>query len=481
MLLLLTSHAVASAYYNLDSGTRSLGRGGAFVVGADDLTGMYYNPAALGNIDHTTIRVDAWAINQYVRFDRADEPGEDGVMGTEDDLAFEPVQNEAGWFPIPNAGAAFRLGGLSPALKDTVLAVGLYTPTAPTFDYPDDGPQRYSLMDSLVWQIFYGASVAHKIGPVTLGLGLNYTVLRVEESLAVTTVKDGTDNAANDVRLDIAAWDTNQISWNAGVNVRPTDWLEIGASVQPAIAYVGKGTMTATFSPDHSFLTQLEGDTFTDDSILLDVTTPWVLKAGVQVRPSDSVRVEADFNYTTWGQLEELQVHPCAEEGCADGGMKLHVAEDSILYDTVQEIEVTDDVAIPTGFSNAFSIRAGGDWRANNWLEARAGLNYESSAVSDALQGVSVVDGAKFGFGLGATAHVAKRWAFDVAISEQFILGRTITDSELSQIVIDVSDIQAPSVGTGKIIGNGQYASRLTYAGIGATVYFGGTSAEPAP
>lgn len=481
MLLLLTSHAFASAYYNLDSGTRSLGRGGAFVVGADDLTGMYYNPAALQNIDHTTIMVDAWAINQYVMFDRADEPGEDGTTGTEDDLVFEPVYNEAGWFPIPNAGAAFRLGGLSPKLKDTVLAVGLYTPTAPTFDYPDDGPQRYSLMDSLVWQIFYGVSLSQKLGPVTLGAGINYTVLRVEESLAVTTVAGGTDDPTNDVLLDIKAWDTNQISWNAGLIVQPTDWLEIGASVQPAIAYVGKGDMTATFSPAHSFASQLDGSSFTDDAIALDVTTPWVIKAGVQVSPSDKVRVEADFNYTTWGQLDELTVHPCAEEGCTDGGMKLSVDEDSILYGTVQEIEVTEDVAIPTGFSDAFSIRAGADWRATDWLELRGGANYESSAVSDALQGVSVVDGTKFGLGLGATAHVAKRWAFDLGVSEQFILGREISTSELSQIVIDVSNIEEPGVGTGKIIGNGQFASRLTYAGIGATVYFGGTSDSAAP
>ena len=439
---------------------------------------MYYNPAALDNLEHTTVTVDAWAINQYVMFDRADEPGEDGVMGTEDDLVFAPVYNEAGWFPIPNAGAAFRLGGLSPALKDTVVAVGLYTPTAPTFDYPDDGPQRYSLMDSLVWQIFYGLSASQKIGPVTLGVGLNYTVLRVEESLAVTTIPTGTDDPKNDVRLDVSAWDTNQFSWNAGIIVTPVHWLQIGASVQPAIAYVGKGDMTATFSPDHSFLSQLDGDTFTDDDILLDITTPWVLKGGVQVLPSDKVRIEADFNYTTWSQLENLVIHPCAEDDCSDGGLALQMAEGNLLG--IDSIEVTSDVAIPTGLENAFSIRAGGDWQATEWLQLRGGLNFESSAIPTRLQGVSVVDGTKFGAGLGATAFV-KRWAFDIGISEQLILGRDITDSELAQITMNATNPTDPSVGTGKIIGNGQFASRLTYAGIGATVYFGGSSTKPAP
>jgi long-chain fatty acid transport protein len=480
MLLLLTAHAFASAYYNLDSGARAIGRGGAFVVGADDLTAQYYNPAALNNIDRTAINVDAWAINQYVRFDRADDPGADGTLGTEDDNVYGPVYNEAGWFPIPNAGAAFRLGGLSPKLKDTVVAVGMYTPTAPSMSFPASGPQRYSLIDSLVWQIFYGVSASQKLGPVTLGAGINYTVLRVNESLAMTTIPDGTTDPGSDVTLDVAAWDKNQFSWNAGIIVEPVDGLQIGASVQPAIAYEGKGSMTASFTEGHPLLPLLEGDTFTDDDIALLVTTPWVLKAGVQVVPSDAFRIEGDFTYTTWSQLENLIVRPCAEEGCTDGGMLLTHKEGGFL---TEDIPITADVAIPTGFQDAISVRVGGDLDVASWLQLRAGANYESSAVPSRLQGVSVVDGTKFGLGLGATARVAKRWAFDLGIGEQFILGRDITDSEFKQItlVADASHPEDTTIGAGLVVGNGQFASRLTYAGIGATVYLGGNPASTAP
>lgn len=490
MFLLTTSLAFASAYYNLDSGTRALGRGGAFVVGADDFTAMYYNPAALGHIEHTTVGINSWAINQYVKFDRADEPGEDGEMGTEDDLVFDAVYNDAGWFPIPNLGAVFKLGGLTPKLENTTLAVGVYTPTAPSMDFRADGGQRYSLINSLVWQIFYGASVAQKLGPVTLGVGLNANLLRVEESLAVTTAAGGTDDPANDVRLDISAWDTNQISWTAGVIVAPIDQLEIGASVQPAINYSGKGEMTATFNEEHGLLPLFTDDTYTDEEILLFVTTPWVFKGGVQVLPSEKLRIEADFTYTTWSQVDELVVRPCSAvtdrhetptaETCTDGGMIIEVPEDGFLE---SDVPIIADVGIPTGFENAYSIRVGGDYDINKWLEVRAGVNYESSAVPSRLQGVSVVDGNKIGYGAGATFRFAKRWAIDAAFSQQFIFSRTITDSEFRQVTLELDAAQPENtvVAAGKVVGNGDFASRLTYAGIGATVFFGGNAASATP
>lgn len=494
MLLLLAVQAHASAYYNLDSGTRALGRAGAYVVGADDLSAMYYNPAALGHIERTTIGWNGWAINQYVMFDRADEPGEDGAFQTEDDLVFAPVNNESGWFPIPNMGAAFRMGGVHPALKDTVVAAGLYTPTAPTMAFPSDGAQRYSLVDSLVWQLFAGVSASQKLGPVTLGAGFNYTLLRVEESLAVTTVVGGSDDPKYDVGLDIAAWDKNQFSWNAGVIVQPIEPLEIGLSVQPSIKYTGKGEMTAIFNPEHPFLDYLVGDPYsvedgdaftgtgwTDDDILLYVTTPWVLKGGVQVTPVDTVRVEADFVYTTWSQLEELVVAPCAEDDCSDGGMVLTHKPDNLFLP--EDVPVTTDVGIPTGFTDAWSLRVGGDVDVTKWLEVRAGGNYETSAVPTRLQGVSVVDGNKLGYGVGGTFRFAKRWAVDVGLSQQFIFSRTISDSEFRQITMeaDLLEPENTAIGAGKVVGNGDFASRLTYAGIGATVYFGAPPDSPSP
>ena len=55
-LFALLPATVFSAGFEIpDNGTRSLGRGGAFVVGAQDLTALHYNPARLAQLGGTRL------------------------------------------------------------------------------------------------------------------------------------------------------------------------------------------------------------------------------------------------------------------------------------------------------------------------------------------------------------------------------------------------------------------------------------------
>lgn len=476
MLLLAATHAFAASYYFLDSGTRAIGRGGAFVAGADDLSAQYYNPAALIHLDRPQVNLNGWMVNQYVRFDRADEPGlEDGEgndIGT-----FEAVENEAPNMMEPSAGFASPLGGLHPALKNTVLAVGLYVPTSPYMAYPEDGPQRYGLIDSLVWQVYAGPSVAQRITPwLTVGAGLQYTFLRVEQQLAAAICltedkcEEGNDDPLNDIALDLKTWDPVKMSWNAGVLVQPTEWLEIGASVQPPIHYEAPGSLTATFNEESFLAQQLDGTTFTDDDILLLVTVPLIVRGGVQVQPVDNVRVEAAGTWTQWSALTELRV--------TDMDMVVRHDPESMLVQ--EDIPVTDDIVFATGYRDAWSARLGGDWDVTEWARVSAGAHWESSAVPPETQGVSVVDGNKWGLGLGGTFTIADRVAIDVSAAQQYLADRDIADSQLRQqeLYVNPAEPDESEVVQGKVVGNGQFTSRLTFVAVGATLYFGGSDAR---
>jgi long-subunit fatty acid transport protein len=145
-----------------------------------------------------------------------------------------------------------------------------------------------------------------------------------------------------------------------------------------------------------------------------------------------------------------------------------------------EDIPITEDIAIVTGFQDAVSVRLGGDYLVADWLRVSAGAHYETSAVPAARQGVAVVDGNKWGVAAGATFFAGKHLAFDVAFAEQFLSNRNITDSELRQIALqaDVLNPDNTTVGEGKVVGNGEFASRLTFVGIGATVYLGAPSED---
>lgn len=479
MLVLLATQAFASSYYFLDSGTRAIGRGGAFVAGADDLSAQYYNPAALANIDRPMFNLNGWRVNQYVRFDRADEAGltdtDDNDIGT-----FAAVENEASPMLEPSGGFASNLGGLHPALKNTTLAVGLYVPTSPYMAYPATGAQRYGLISSLVWQVYAGPSVAQRITPwLTIGAGLQYTFLRVEQGLAAsicTQLEDnkeecsetGNDDPANDITLDLKTWDKRKMSWNAGVLVQPTGWLDIGASVQPPIHYAAPGTLSATFSEDWSFANQLSGTTFTDNDVTLLVNVPLIVRFGAQVKPIDKLKVEAAGTWTQWSKVTELRI--------TDLDMEVTPAEDATFFEGTTT--VTDDVVFATGYQDSWSARLGGDYAITPWAKASAGVHWESSAVPSATQGVSVVDGNKFGFGLGGQFIVKKRVGLDVSFARQYIQKRTITDSAFRQQTLWVNplDTSESEVMSGKVVGNGDFESKLTFLAVGATLFFGAGS-----
>jgi long-chain fatty acid transport protein len=470
MLWLLAAPALASGYYYIDSGARGIGRGGAFIVGADDLSAQYYNPAALANIERPMLNLQGWRTEQQITFDRTDEEG----------LAFDPVENTGAPMYEPSGGYATHLGGLHPALKNTHVAIGVYAPTAAAnLSYDEEGAQRYHLKSSSILQGYAGPSVAQRITPwLTLGVGLQYTFLSVEQSLdsAVCLRPDPDECAdvgedpANDLSLSVKNADMFSPSFNAGFIVTPHPMVSIGGAVQPPISYDAPGTLTTEFSEDFILAPQFKSTTATDDDTRLLIQLPLIARFGVQVTPIEAVRVELAGTYTGWSVTDQFVI--------TDMDVVVERDPDSLLLQ--EDILVTDDVVFKTGFQDAFSVRLGGDWQIRDWVQVRAGGHYETSAFPEEWVGVLLSDAPKFGVGAGATFTIADRVAIDVGGAYQGYAPQNIDSSEITQQALwtNATDPSETAVVSGKVVGNGTITSSVTYVAIGASVYFGrGTDA----
>lgn len=470
MLLLLATEALASGYYYIDSGVRAMGRGGAFVAGADDLSAQYYNPAALTNLRRPTLNLQGWRTSQEIVFDRADEDG----------LSFEPVENVGAAMYEPSGGFATHLGGLHPLLKNTHLAIGVYPPTAAAnLEYDPEGAQRYHLKSSSILQGYAGPTIAQRITPwLSIGVGLQYTFLSVDQSLdgivclrPDTTECDQVGEApANDLALHVQNTDIFEPSFNAGILVTPHPMVAIGASVQPPISYDAAGTLETEFSEDFALASQFESTKAKDEDTRLLIDLPLIVRAGVQVTPIPTVRIELDGTYTGWSVTNQFVI--------TDLDVTVKRAEDAILLQ--EDIVVTDDIVFETGFQDAYSVRLGGDWRIRDWVQVRAGGHYETSAFPTEWVGVLLPDAPKFGGGVGATFSLGKHVALDVGAAHQIYADQDIADSSVTQQALwtDASDPSTTDVVTGKVVGNGTLTSSVTYIAVGASVYFGGTDAR---
>ncbi|MBN1335115.1 MAG: outer membrane protein transport protein [Deltaproteobacteria bacterium] len=441
----------AAAYYYPDSGTRCIARGCAIIASVDDLTALYHNPAALIRLEEPRVFASLTGVKQSVAFDRADEPG----------LTFDTVHNEAPWIAIPALGVSSTLG-----VPRTTFGVGLITPQAPDYAYPPDGPQRYILVDALWWQFGGVASVAHRVTDrISLGLGLQWWVLRIEERLKASSGIEGvefSEDPARDLQVSLRACDRFTPSVNAGALVDPLPWMTLGVSVQPPIHFEAAGSLATDFTGHAWSGTLIDGEVFADDDVRVLMSVPLLVRGGVQVRPTKRTDLEFALVFEDWSTFDVVTV--------TDMDLVIRTQRSFLEEDAV----VTDDVELVAGYQDAWSFRLGGAVDLSDRVTARLGTLYETSGVPRRTQGVGLVDGDKWGVGTGATVRLGPL-DLDLAAAQQFVANRHIEDSLLKQLVlvVDPTHPESSKVTQGKTVGNGHFTSRLLYVSAALSWRFG--------
>lgn len=449
--LLLSSSAHAAGYFFNGAGVRGMSRAGAFVAGADDLSAQSYNPAALFRVE-SQVQLQLAATHQYIYFDRTDEA----------DLTFDPVTNSGGPLPIPHLGAAWKLS------EDLTLAAGFFTPYGAALEFPADGPQRFSLVQSSILHANAGPSVAWSpIEGLSIGAGAYWSMVQLDQTLIAHVSPAGfqpTDDATYDVDTKILADDLSQFTWNAGI-VYETERLGIGLSYAPKIAFQATGSMTADFS-SNGYYTGMTADgtpikfngstdpiiqtgTVTDDSVTLPLTLPPTARLGLLFRPSPTSEIELSGVWQGWSTLEDVVL--------TDLEMSIETSFDEPSI-------VNQDVDLPISMQDAFAVRLGGQTALSKTLTGRAGLYYESTAAAEAHRSVLAADAGKVGYGLGV-GMIRGRFTLDAGITQGFSGRSELSGSQVYQLQIDPLE---GDVLRGKTVGNGEFGLINSAAGLSA-------------
>lgn len=457
-LLACPGIAHAAGYYVTGVGIRGMGRAAANVVGADDMSAQYYNPAALIRIDNQ-LQLQLAGVHQGVYFDRADELQIGG-----DTLSFDPVRNSAPPMPIPSLGVATSFG-----LSDLTVALGVYTPYAPLLSFPADGAQRFSLVDSTVLSGNVGPSVAYRFADrLSVGVGVAYTFLQVDQSLVAHMTPqsfEATDDPAYDIATTIAVSDPFAITWNAGLLYEPPEgrWAA-GLAFVPPVRFDAVGSLEADFS-NNAYYTGESGmgklilvESVRDDDVRLDVTMPMILRAGGLLRVGDDKEIELDVAWQRWSGLGQLTVTDLDLE------IELDLDDNAI---------VDGDIVLPTTFQDAFSVRLGGQHQVRDRITGRLGVMVETSAVDPYFQAVMLPDGLTFGYGLGASfALVPDALSLDLGFFQSFVPRHEIDRTLVRQVAIDPEN---GAVHEGKDVGKGSFGVTNTVFGLGLAWSPGGS------
>jgi long-chain fatty acid transport protein len=444
LLFALVGPAWAGGYFYSDSGVVATGRGGAWIAGADTQFAQYHNPAGLIHIAAPTLTVGWSAVQQHVDFTRQKEDG-----------SFYPeIHNQASPFDVPEGGF------FTPVGDRLVLGVGFISPFAPSSLYDEEGPQRYSVKDTSIYQFSVGPSAAVRVHDMlVLGLGLQWQYLNLFQSVDVTTT--GQDAPTGDIAVEARAADAFTPNANLGLLLQPHEVVTVGLSAQPPTRFHARGSMALDFE-GHTFANTgiLTETAYRDDEVTLDIAIPWVLRAGVAVRPIPRLEIETAVVWQDWSSLEDITIE--------EVDITVEVDEDNFFAPPEDQRKLPGQFAFPAGLRDTVSLRLGAELDLHRQVAVRAGGFWENGAVPPQEMTVALMDSPKIQLGAGGTVWaIPDRLRFDAAFAYLLFRSLEVRDSTVTQINAGVSDQITPMV-----VGNGDLSSRGWVMGLAASVAF---------
>jgi long-chain fatty acid transport protein len=464
-VLLVTSGAQAGGLYTADRGVRPLGRGGAFVAGADDLGAIWYNPAGLADAG-TSILIDASWLNFSSEYTRSTNVTTAG--GTVQTIDFPQVKGSTPFLPIPTIAGSYNFG----KEKEFTAAVGVFAPYTAIASYPltldgNPAPSRYSLV-SLEGSalVVAGGYFAYKpIEQFRIGGGVQALVGTFNSSVVFSaSPSDRLISAPEDPQYD--AFSQLKVgpivapSANFGMIGAPNEHIRIGASAQLPFWISAPAEINVRLPTAAPFdRARQEGN-----EAHVRFRLPPVLRGGVEYRTniSDESRIRIELAYVRefWSLHDSIDIR----------------SENIKLYDITgfpSPFGVAP-ISLPRNFQDSNSFRLGTEYSLKNlirdyWLDLRAGVSYETSAVPAAWVSPLTYDANKIIGSAGGSVHVGEHWRMDAVASLVLLNGTTVAPQDAQ--VPRVNPVRGNPTKTEPING-GDYSARALILGVGLNYKF---------
>jgi long-chain fatty acid transport protein len=457
--------AHAAGLYFSDRGVRPLGRGGAFVAGADDGGAVWYNPAGLADAG-TSFLFDASWLNFTSEFTRQSIATTSAGVATT--YQFPTVKGTSPILPIPTVVGTYNFGDK----KQYTVAFGIFAPYTAITSYPltitdaagnpQPSPSRYSLVSldgSLL--VVAGAWFAYKpVKEFQIGVGLEALVGNFNSSVVFSACpQDNLICAAEDPKYD--AFSQLKVgpifapSGNGGITVTPEKHVRIAISGQLPFSVNAPAQVNVRLPNAVEFDNAAQNGT--DAHVKFDL--PGIFRAGIEARPIEKLRVEVAYVREFWTIHHSIDIVP-----------------DNITLTGITGFPspyAVSPISINRNFQNSNSIRLGGEYSfpvSDYLLDARVGINYETSAIPEANLSVLTVDMNKVTASIGGGIHIGKSWRFDAVYAHVFASSVTVTPQEAAESRIN--PVQGNPVSSPTAVNGGTYSATADVLGVGLNYKF---------
>jgi long-chain fatty acid transport protein len=264
-----------------------------------DASYIAYNPAALGAVRDFDISESATAIlpdnsSHYSATTSASTP----VGGPSSSNSFIPDAF------VPSLALRWRI------TDRVVVGLSVSSPWGLSAIYPANWVGRYYIIDSKLKTFNIRPLISYEVLPgVTLAAGpqIQYASGTLSNAIDVGTLTEGSGGTpgGDDIRAQFKArgW---SFGWTAGILLRASDTLSVGAAYRSANPTVAKGSLTFQGVSTNPFALGI--GIFNDGPARTRLTTPATVSVGARWRVRDRWTLLGNVDWTQWSAFQSLQI-----------------------------------------------------------------------------------------------------------------------------------------------------------------------------
>lgn len=372
-------------------------QGNAFAgatAGGDDISYMFFNPAALGRLERDS---ELLAVGSVI-LPRMKLQGASATTGAGTPISGSvPSRNVADHGVVPAIYGGMRLG------EDWRAGFGINAPFGLGTEYPDGWVGRYHGVDSSVKAIGVTPTLAYTpLRGLSFGAGLQ---LSYAEASLSNAIDFGSIGAASGIpgsvpgaqdgfaRIDGDDW---RAGYTLGVLAEPIAGTRLGLGYRSKVEHRLKGD--ADFSLRGSASGQaISGATgaFQDTAAAADLELPASASIGIHQEVTGRLAVMAETVWTNWSSFDEMRIE----------------FDNPAQPDSVTEHKWRD----------AWFFALGATWRARDDLILRAGVAYDQTPVREAYATPRIPDGDRTWLSIGIGWNPLPWLALDAALTHIFV------------------------------------------------------------
>jgi long-chain fatty acid transport protein len=393
----LIQPAHAGSFYLQEQSVRGTGRAHAGNTAiADDASTVYYNPAGMTELGRFSFDtgVEGIFIDVKTRNNGSTvrSPGTGG-------LTIPTTGNDGG---NPADPAALPHFSMAVNLVPDRLWVGLTVNSSYGLitDYEGGWFGRYDSTHSELKTYTAQPTVAVKLNnwaSIGIGAEIRYTKARLEAAIPNPFTAGG-PRQATDGNFSLKGHDTAG-SFNVGLLLKPSPQTNIGFQWRKQMNSTLRGSayttalVTPPAVPVGGVLVPLPSFNSVR-SATADLTTPDTLSAGVAHKLNPNLTLLADVRWSHWKVFDEIRI-----------------------------LDLSNNVVsvLPQNYKNVWTVAAGGEYRLNDKITLRSGVQYDQTPTVAADRSTRVPDGDRWWLSAGASYDWNQNLSFDIAYSHVFV------------------------------------------------------------